>query len=342
MNEGRRNYSVDSLRVILIFMIIIHHLLLRGEGVRLLESGMYNGEWIYPVLNVLTVSAVNVFFLISGYFRIKFKFDKIIKMIISVYVIYYFINIIFLYVGEMELTNDVLKGFAFPISKYWFIFVYIILSFLSIWINKLIEVINGKEIFTLCCVLFFVFCFYGFFVDNLVIGVNNGYSLNYAIFMYFIGACIEKNKDIISLKKYIGVIMCGCIMLNMFIVWSLIVSNKYLYVWHMYSYNNPLVLGYSICLFVIFLKRKISLLDCYIARLSRYVLYVYIFHSTKSMFDWIVDSFLVYKNSNYLSSIILIVIFSLIVFLIGSFMGWIYSVMYNAVSKLKSKILKYN
>ena len=67
---------------------------------------------------------------------------------------------------------------------------------------------------------------------------------------------------------------------------------------------------------------------------------MYIFHSTKSMFDWIVDLFLVYKSSNYLSSIILIVIFSLIVFLIGSFVGWIYNVMYNAVSKVK--IMKYN
>lgn len=333
MNQTR-NFSIDSMRVLLIVMIVTHHLLLRGEGVRQLEINAYSGECIYTLINAVLVCAVDVFFLISGYFKIKFKIRKIFKLIIAVYFFYYTINVLFYLFNDLSITTDILKGFVFPISKFWFVFVYVILSALSVWLNKLIDVLNTKELLYLCCVLFGIFCIYGFVVKDMVVGVNDGYSLNYAVFLYLTGALIRKNNY--HIKKDNIIYGCGFslfVLINIFIIYQFILANKYTYAWHMYSYNNPLVLGAAICLFLFFLNRSGGRIEYYLAKISRYVIYIYIFHSTKCMFEYIVKWFLLYKKCDLLSNAVLIVFFLILITSIGSVAGVVYEFLFHKIDK---------
>ena len=88
-----RNLGVDLLRIVLMFMIIIHHIMMRGCGLRNLYQNSFDLKNLpFSFINAFLVVAVNCFFLISGYYGMKENLKKEIKLALSVYVMYWLIN----------------------------------------------------------------------------------------------------------------------------------------------------------------------------------------------------------------------------------------------------------
>lgn len=137
---------------------------------------------------------------------------------------------------------------------------YILLMFISPYINEYLSIIekDNKKYRTLMAVLFFILCIYGFvFNQQLVLGVNNGYSLIYAIFLYIVGNYIRKQNKFHMLRWYkpliIYIIMA---LINFILIICLLYISKNNLAWKMFSYNNPIILIESVSLFVLFINLK--------------------------------------------------------------------------------------
>ena len=137
--KENRNNGLDLLKAICIFFIVLHHLLLKLTDMRALNSDSFNLLYSrYLFVNSFLVVAVNCFFLISGYFRIK-------HCNIEVYVIHFFVNLLFIALGYQSISQPLIKACVFPLSKFWFVIVYILLDFISPYINKMLDVMTIYE-----------------------------------------------------------------------------------------------------------------------------------------------------------------------------------------------------
>lgn len=330
----KRNFNVDLLRVILIFMIIVHHILLRGCGLReLYKNSFENSNLIFSFINAFLVVAVNCFFLISGYYGIKKNYEKIVKLVLAVYSVYWAINIVGLIAGSQSLDREFIKGLIFPISQYWFIFVYLVLCYIGPYLNILLEHMTVYQKQKLLVFLLIIWCGYAFLIDNPIFGANDGYSLGFAIILYIAGDYIGKTKldKILPTKSLLIYFISSAV--NGFIIIYLIYLGKTVFAWHMYSYNNPLVLIGSISLFLLLKNIKNSnLLN--ISRLGRYVVYVYIFHSTSLISDIYIKYFLIASEGQLLYKIIYIPLFSILLFVVGITVGIIYEKLFGLLRKL--------
>lgn len=338
MNE-KRNNGLDLLKTICIVYIVLHHILLRITDMRALSLNSFDlSYWFCLFINSFLVVAVNCFFLISGYFRIKHNNIKMIRLIIEIYFIYFFINLIFFAFGEQEFSLSLIKDCAFPLSKFWFILVYIVLDFISPYINKMLETVSIKEKQKLIIFLAIVYCGYAFLTDNAIFGINRGYSIAFAIFIYIVGDYIRGvSTKQIGCVKPLCAYFALCI-INGVLAYLSAISRLGKTTWLLFSYNNPLVILASICLFLALLNCGIR--DNLFSMVGRYTLYIYVIHSTPIFIDHlinVIDKVWIIKADTVLGLTVLIFVSIVTVFLC-CIAGYFISLLSKAILvKLKLK-----
>lgn len=288
----RRNIGLDLLKVVCIFAIIVHHLILRSTNLRLIAENSFNmNDLVFAFINSFLIVAVNCFFLISGYCGIRGKFSKVLRIVIETYILFWVVNILFV-IYEYPINSELVKSCIFPISKYWYIFTYVVLSLLAPFINRLTDNLEEKEYRRLLLILLCVYSGYSFLIDNNIFGANGGCSLPFAIIVYLIGGYINKfeisvKSQTIKILLYTTLcILCGI---------GVIVFFKDL---------NP--------------ARAIAL-----SRLGRYTLYVYIFHSMPVVIDFFSNLLInIIEGHNALFKLCLILCFASLIMVISLFVGW--------------------
>lgn len=265
-------------------MIIAHHIVINDFG---LQGALKSGETIFSnsqlfvlmLINSFVIIGVNLFFLISGYFRIRFSKKKILLLILEIYIVYNVVTLIGILTKNVSLDETTIQGMLFPFDLYWFLSAYVGLMLLSPFLNKLIDSITRKHKMLIILVLL-LFSFYAFWHDNGLV-ISGGYSLIWAIVMYVIGGLISKYK--IKNQKGIYFYLLGAVLL------ALIVYTYYLFgdpatSWNLYKYNNIIVLTESVAIFVWVnswnLKYKNQKFVKVISFLGKNTLMVYLLHST--------------------------------------------------------------
>lgn len=130
----------------------MHHLLINNIGFSTIMNGIEDAQiprfLCGAFINCIVIVGVNLFFLLSGYFGIKFKLKKILLLLGKVYV-FWGIGIILKIMTGMstyELIVPEMKRWIFCITEYWYIIVYIVLTFLSPLLNCIVERISEKQI----------------------------------------------------------------------------------------------------------------------------------------------------------------------------------------------------
>lgn len=206
--HAKRLNNIECLRVLVMFMIVIHHCVVSGLHLNEnLNSGINCNDmmnYLLVFINCIVVVAVNVFFLISGYFTINFKLNKFVKLLGQIIFYAFFIYILFVIVeGQSIDVKSIIRYSLLAVNEYWFMTVYLVLMLIAPYLNIVISVLKeDKRKYTfLIITLFLVTCIYGFAFDKDVINVNNGYSLIYAIFLYFTGNYIKTYDIVATLKK---------------------------------------------------------------------------------------------------------------------------------------------
>ena len=140
IQKKERNYGIDLLRIVSMIMVVLLHVL--GAG-GLLDATFGINNKIVWLLEVLAFCAVNCYALISGYVGVnsKFKLSNILILWLQVFIYNFIFYFIFLLLGKITFSFDVLKEMFFPVlsKRYWYFTAYFALFFLMPLLNFIIN-----------------------------------------------------------------------------------------------------------------------------------------------------------------------------------------------------------
>lgn len=309
-----RNSNIELLRIILVFLVILHHFNDRSVGggnALLLVTDTFRKDFLV-FLQSITVCAVDCFLVISGYFMYGKKNIKISK------VLHILLIVIFYRLVNFLINTCVFKDFSFKNlvlvflpCNYYAIF-YCIIYLFSPYINVIFEKTSKKsDIVFICLVsLFFIInpSFINLIDDLLSLNLNSlscvsrigdaeGYSI-VNFFVCFVTGLLIKKYNV----KFNRVILLGVFFINVFLMSIMVVRN----IDSVWNYSSIFVYVNSICLFLFF--NSLNFNSGVINFLSKSVFSIFCIHTSSCLMrTWksicISDSNLNTSLSLFLSSI---------------------------------------
>lgn len=335
-----RKSNIELLRILSIIFVLFHHFFYNNiifDYMNNLTVNQFCGEILYSLGKI----GVNVFIIITGYFSInsKFKIKKAITICLETIFYSWFILIIYMTINGLQglEAKSILRS-IFPIiyNHYWFITVYIIIYFLSDYINILLKSISRKQYIFLISLLLIIWCILPSILmvwDKFIptysytqVGFSN---IDWFVLMYMIGAFIRihpiKIFDDIKKINIVLIIFISLGILSVYVLDKLNINPTYFSL----PMNQIIPLTISICLFLFFLNLKINSNNV-INRIASCTLGIYLIHTNIILRDLIwVDILNVnnYTNSKYL---VIYAIFAVaIVFLICMIIDLIRQIIFN-------------
>ncbi len=196
--EGKRNVNMDLLRMLSMVMVTMLHALTKSDLLPFMAGEVPVNGWIAWVLEVLSVSAVNIFMLISGYFLVtsKFKIGRLVEIVLQV--IFYTVGsfVLFVLIGKYSLQDmniyDLIHYFL-PIhmETYWFISAYVIIYLLLPLIIAGVQAMTKKQLLSVIGgLLIFESVFKSVLPVRLVMDTR-GYSFLWYLLLFLVGAHIR-------------------------------------------------------------------------------------------------------------------------------------------------------
>ena len=319
----KRESNIELMRLVLMFFIVVHHGIVHGLGLAGLSE--WGGENFICRQDMLTVSltnsflifAVNAFVLITGYFSLSFKKEKVVWILVSVLLYTFLLSIIPL-ILQKEYWQAFRNLFLLSYGRYWFIVDYLFLMVLAPVINGGYALLDKKKSYALIGMLLIINCYFGFLWGN---NVNeNGYTLMQFVLMYIIGRHIRIYQCEYKMKRKGAILMY--ILLSVingvlfYVAYNL--GNEKL-AWKLTYYNNPMVIASAVFFFLAILKTKMN--SKAINYLSSSALAIYLIQNTQLVGDnyyHLVTAFYVTNRSIWMS-LGLIMLLSLFICIISIF-----------------------
>lgn len=151
--EGKRNANMDILRMISMMMVTMLHALTKSDLLPFMGNEVSVNGWTAWVLEALSVPAVDIFMLISGFFLIssRFKTGRMVELVLQTLFYSAGAFAVFLLLGKVSLAGmssyDLLPHFL-PIhmETYWFISAYVILYLLLPLIISGVHAMTQKQL----------------------------------------------------------------------------------------------------------------------------------------------------------------------------------------------------
>lgn len=329
MQEKRQN-NIELCRICMMFFIVIHHCIVSGLGLNETLNGgaeyFSSSNICLMIMNAFVIISVNVFFLISGYFGIKLciqKIKKILKEVLFYSIVIYGICAV---LGLEKLSlKGILKYTLFSINNYWFVIVYVALVLISPALNYASDYLtkNSCELRGLGAA-FFCLCIYGYVFSNgfsEYLGINNGYSLIFAAFLYITGRTIRKNQALINKKmgliRSVAGYLASSVLISVGAIILVVYCKNGTLAWKLYSYNEPLVYMGSVLFFLVFLnctgRGKIA---TFLGKFGKDVFGVYLIHTMPLLrpYRYYIVKLVVEKNSVVMIPVI--IVYCVILFII--------------------------
>lgn len=196
--KGKRNVNMDLLRLLSMLMVTMLHALTKSDLLLFMGSEVPVNGWIAWVLEVLSVSAVNVFMLISGYFLIasRFKVRRLVEIVLQV--MFYTVGTFVLFVllgkcslGDMNIYDLIHYILPIHMETYWFISSYVIIYLLLPLINAGVQSMTEKQLGgVILGLLVFESVFKSVMPVQLVMD-KQGYSFLWYFILFLVGAYIR-------------------------------------------------------------------------------------------------------------------------------------------------------
>lgn len=263
-----KNTNIEILRIVSIFLILIHHYAYSIYTSDIYLSGGVN-KYIIDAIFAGGKIGVNCFILISGYFMINSSFTirKFFKLCGQVW-FYSWGFVILVSIGAVKINDmsmvSILKS-IFPIiySKYWFITSYLILMICSPYINIIIQNASKKQLERLIIILVFIWSFLPTFCN----AKTTWNTVGWFVLLYCIGAYVKKYMYDCSHKSLILSFEIAVLFMLIYI-FSTIAFNYIGYVtgkniflknsiWFAYDWST-FSLIIAVCLFIGFLNLNIK------------------------------------------------------------------------------------
>ena len=288
-NNNERNYGIDALRIIATLMVVTLHILSQGGVLGNVQNLTIKGEFFWGV-QAACFCSVNCFALISGYVGLKSKHKS--SSLILIWGQLFFYGTLFFCVDcfiNKEFTIKGLLGVLFPIitKQNWYISAYWYAFFFMPILNYLINNLSKDYLKKICFIIVILFSVVDFVFENIVLGVQAGYSFIWIAVLYFFGAYIAKYDPLKKWKKrycILGWIVCTFLTILCRLgleLLSLRFLGEVAYETKPYSYISPLILASAFFLLNFFIKMKINgFLKKVVAFLSPMTLGVFLIHTS--------------------------------------------------------------
>lgn len=161
----KRQSNFELCRVVSMFMIVLHHLLVHGLKAPYgyaFSSG--SSSTLYTLLDSFLFVAVNSFILISGFFSINFKPKKFISLYLQCSVYGGIAYLIHILISDANIGKSFIHYTVFSIltnQGWWFIKEYIYLMLLAPFINAGINAISKKQLLQTIIALSVISVYFG-------------------------------------------------------------------------------------------------------------------------------------------------------------------------------------
>lgn len=296
--KGKRNANIDLLRMIAMVMVTMLHALTKSNLLPFMGGEVSANGWIAWVLEALSVPAVNIFMLISGYFLVdsKFKLGRLAELVFQTFFYVLGTAILLFVLGEFAWkdTNiyDLLHYFL-PIhmGTYWFISAYVFILLLLPLITNGIHNMSEKQLQKVVMVMLLFICVLKSILPVRLAIDERGYSFMWYLTLFLVGAEIKlygfKRIKTAGQGWLIFAVSSFLIIAEIFLVSRIQVQTGRLKEMTMVSldYNHVFVFFSAVGLFAAFihakpLKSKVGRVVCAI---SPYCLGVYLLQESPVM-----------------------------------------------------------
>ena len=194
-NDAQRNWGIDALRMLAMFMVLILHIL-RQDGVLSASQQFpvqYKAAWL---LEIAAYCAVNCYALISGYVGVRslYRYANIVGLWLRVVFYTVIITGIFQVVmPEAVGTQEWIKA-IFPVmnGQYWFFTAYFAMFFFVPVANAAAEKLTKKQYTALLMGLFIVMSFLPTAFRNDAFQMNSGYCAAWLLVLYMAGGYLKR------------------------------------------------------------------------------------------------------------------------------------------------------
>lgn len=236
-----RNSAFELLRIVAMFLILLHHLLLKFTTTGYPHQTFLISDHstiISATLESFAIVGVNVFVMISGYFGIKSKRRSLFRLLET-----WIWCAVLLTISSDFQYHDYVR-----ISNWWFFGSFVVLVLVSDFIERSIKGVTLKKFSLWILILTFVNCYWGWKKGILN---ENGYNYVNFIFLYYIGRYIrlvQESKNLPTLP-YFGLGIHVCISIVMGLAFTYLNVKDSIHFW---SYNNPCIIISSVGLLLVF------------------------------------------------------------------------------------------
>lgn len=327
--NNERNYGIDLLRLVLMFMVCMLHVL--GHGGVMIASYGYSSHSVYMFLEVLSYCAVDAFAFISGYTAkdSKRKYEKYVDMWFQAFFYSFILTTVlsFFKLGSFDIKQLLPVTFG----SFWYFTAYTCLFFAIPVLNKFlfnVDEVNAKKMFIILLVMFS-----GLTIIFDPFDTEWGYSAIWLMVLYCLGVLGKKIRLFESRKTITLVIL---FLLSTITTWAF---NEF-ETSRLINYTSPTVLLCGILLVCIFARLKPS--GKLISKLSPLAFGIYLYQTNIIVGALYEGKFKMVVDKNIFVGVALVFGFAALLFVLGLAIEFIRSKLHQLlkVSSLSKKIVE--
>lgn len=295
----KRNYGIDLLRLVLMFMVGLLHVLEQGGILEACSAGTVP-YYVYHLISVMAFGAVDGFALISGYVASDRpqRYEKIVEMWFQVFFYSFVVSLLLTAVGvNPHWSKKEILFCLIPISagKYWYFTAYFVLFLAMPMLNKFLFSLEERSAGKTFVVLVVVFSGMGMITDAFRTSI--GFSAIWLIVLYCIGLLAKRIHLFEQRKSWqLAGIWIVCIVVT-WIVQTTFGTKK------LTTYISPTIVLSALMLVLLFSRLKLR--GSVIAHLSPLAFGVYLLQLNGIIWTNILkDAFLFVLNQNIVCGVL--------------------------------------
>lgn len=235
-----RQSGLELLRIVAMLFIVVFHLAYSQIPFRALSIPDV-------VLRSVTMTGVDMFVLISGYFGIRLRWWSLLNLwlMVTTFMLLSELMAFVVFGRPVGLTDVVNVLFSLTANgHYWFITCYFFLMLLSPVLNAGLDRLSGRQLVLLAALLVYANCFGGYVLHSQA--NPNGFTVVNLVFVYILGYSLRR----------LGVAQCKFRSRWWAIVWvgaTVVIAMLYAGSGsnHAVDYNSPFIIAAAIALFII-------------------------------------------------------------------------------------------
>lgn len=256
-----RNTTFEMLRLLAMFMVVLGHCFMASAT----DEPLSVNDNISYLIRAFTACAVNLFFLLTGYFQRSgnFRLSRLAEIWLKTIFYSVVIYLAAIVAGADTLDTGTLVSYICPLlfKQYWFMQTYIVLALLAPYIMTMLDKLSEQRHLLLTGILLVFFSLHQTFIPVArTLDTTQGYGIIWGGIMLIAGNFLRKYGDrymkkikaVFFLLGYIiiagGIFTTNCLIVKYDIAQGVTSRSNF------YAYNSVSVLLEGLCFFCFIIK----------------------------------------------------------------------------------------